>query len=155
MAIEAKQQELDKYRTLVLATLDYLTIIYTKHLGVGSSLSNRNHLKNLAEQHYKKGSIGILRRWFKDLTEMFLSEGGVEYSIYIQENTGYTFHVFERFYKRLEKILEKGKITTTNQYRDVEEYFTNTDEAMNIGFDKHEQLKRILKHYINSHKKSL
>ena len=43
----------------------------------------------------------------------------LKFNGYLKKETGYDVNIFHNYFKRVEKIIEKGKITTNNQFYDV------------------------------------
>ena len=44
----------------------------------------------------------------------------LEFERYLRESTGYDVNIFKAFDARIDKIITKGKITTDNQFYDVQ-----------------------------------
>lgn len=121
LSIDQKQAELLKYRLLVLATIDYyldnkLMQITTDDFNSEAHFTN---LKKQAELYFQKGSLGRLKQWFRDLSEMQLETRDLKFNKYLLDKTGYDIDVFATFFQRIEKIVTKGKITSDNQFYDV------------------------------------
>lgn len=117
-----KQTELKKTRDILMATLDYTIELFDKSeqkLEGFNPIDNLKDLKNQTEEHYQKGRLTKLKHWLRDMTEMPREVGDLTFTIFIKERTGYDFDIFTAFNKRIEKIIEKGKIVTENQFRDV------------------------------------
>lgn len=110
-----KAAELIKYRNLVLATLDY----YIENKIVVESFEYFEYLKLQTVENFKKGRLAKLKQWFHDLTEMQVETVDLKFKKYLQDRTKYQIDIFESFFKRIDKIIEKGKITTDNQFYDV------------------------------------
>src|SRR5688572_18794495 len=129
MTPEEKQKELIKFRDLNMATIEYTIALYAQHPIKGYDPSeNYKTIKSQVEEHFQKGRLTILRQWFRDLTEMFQEEGGIEFSRYIKEKTGYEIDILTKLLGRIDKILDKGKITTDNQFRDIMSLLNNLPE---------------------------
>lgn len=120
--MEDKQAELIKTRDILLATLDYTIELYNKSdqkLEGFNPEGNLKELKAQVEEHFQKGRLTKLKQWLRDFTEMPREVGDLTFTTFIKNRTGYDFDISSPFNKSIEKIIEKGKITTENQYRDV------------------------------------
>src|SRR5688572_247395 len=111
---EEKTAELKKYRDLVLATIDYY--LYNSLMKIKTADFNSDqHYKSLKIQtveHFQKGRLTRLKQWFRDLTEMQVECGDLQFNKYIQEKTNYDIDIFKSYFQRIDKIIEKGKITS-------------------------------------------
>lgn len=118
---DEKQVELQKYRDLVLATLDY----YIDNKGTQiktvdfDSTEHYKGLKIQTEEHFQKGRLTRLKQWFRDLTEMQVETGDLKFNKYLQDKTKYEIDIFKSYFQRVDKVIEKGKITTDNQFYDI------------------------------------
>jgi hypothetical protein len=115
-----KTEELIKYRTLVLATIDYYTgnVPQIKTAGFDSEEYYKS-LKIQAEECFRKGKLTKLKQWFRDLTEIQVETRDLKFNNYLREKTSYDIDIFGAYFTRIEKIIEKGKITTDNQFYDI------------------------------------
>lgn len=119
---EEKKAELKRVRDILLATIDYN--LTTKSKIITSDFNSDEYysnLKNRIEDKFQKGSLATLNQWLRDFTEEPRETHDLEYCRFIKQVTGYSFNIFEVFSKRIEKIIEKKKVSTENQYRDVME----------------------------------
>jgi len=114
-----KLTELEKYRDLNLATLDYLSETMTIATDNFNSSQHYQKLKIEVNESFTKGRLSKLKQWFRDLTEMPRETEDLKFSDFIRERTGHNVNLNERFEKRISKILDQGKIKTVNDYRDV------------------------------------
>jgi hypothetical protein len=117
---EEKKLELKKYRDILLATLDYL-IERSKGANYGEfdPTTHFLKLKEETEESYEKGRLTKLKQWFWDMTEEQRETGDLSFGRYIKERTGYHIDIFGAFQKRIDKIIERKRIKTENEYRDV------------------------------------
>jgi hypothetical protein len=117
-----KQSELIKYRDLVLSTLDYY-IDFIIEMPIKTpdfdSVQHFQGFKMQTEEHFKKGRLSKLKQWFRELTEMPIETGDLKFNEYLKNKTKYDIDIFQSYYKRVDKIIEKGKITSDNQFYDV------------------------------------
>ncbi|HBF20398.1 MAG: hypothetical protein CMI36_12320 [Owenweeksia sp.] len=114
-----KQTELEKYRDLNLATLDYLSETLKIATSDFNSSQHYQKLKIEVNESFTKGRLSKLKQWFRDLTDMPRETEDLKFSDFIKERTGHEVNLHERFEKRISKILDQGKIKTENDYRDV------------------------------------
>ena len=118
---DEKQSELEKYRDLVLATLDYYLENREMRIKTADfdSFEHYKGLKIQTEQQYQKGRLTRLKQWFRDLTEMQVETGDLKFNKYLQDKTKYDIDIFKSYHQRIDKVIEKGKITTDNQFYDI------------------------------------
>lgn len=118
---DEKQAELLKYRSLVLTTIDYY--LDNKEMQIKTvdfdSAQHFQGLKKQAEEHFQKGRLSRLKQWFRDLTEMPIETGDLKFNEYLKNKTKYDIDIFQSHNQRIDKIVEKGKITSDNQFYDV------------------------------------
>lgn len=121
MEINDKEKELNKYRDLVIATIDYY--LENNLLNVKTEdFDSNEHFKNLklvTEENFQNGRLSKLKQHFRDLTEMFVETNDFNFNKYLREKLKYEINIFESFFLRIEKIIDKGKITSDSQFYDV------------------------------------
>ena len=118
---DEKQKELQKYRELVLATIDYLLDNKQIHIRT-EEFDTADHYRILriqVEEHFQKGRLTQLKQWFRDMTEMQVETRDLKFNKYLQDRTKYEIDIFEAFFKRVDKIVSRGKITSDNQFYDI------------------------------------
>lgn len=114
-----KEFELKKYRDLVLATIDY----YIVHLAFNNEMKDEYiRLKTQTEKYYSKRKLTILKNWFKDLTSDFIEDRDFGFNEYLIKTTNYDIDIFESYFKRIEKIIEKDQIKTDSQFYELKNY---------------------------------
>ena len=146
---DEKQAELSKYRDLVLATLDYYfenKIMQIKSAGFDSS-EHYKGLKIQTEKHYQKGRLTRLKQWFRNLTEMQVETGDLKFNKYLQDKTEYDVDIFKSFFERVDKVIEKGKITTDNQFYNINMMVDQLCQTEPVDNEKIGILKRLLTEY--------
>jgi hypothetical protein len=121
LGVEDKRIELKKFRDLVLAAIDYHLDDPSAAFKTDDFNSNLYYesLKEQTLEHYNKGRLTKLKQWFRDLTEMHIETRNLNFSKYLQNKTGYDIDIFEDYFKRVEKIIKKGMITTDKQFFDI------------------------------------
>lgn len=146
---EEKQDELEKYRNLVLATLDYY--IENKVMQIKTAdYDSTEHFKLLklqTEENYQKGRLSRLKQWFRDMTEMQVETGDLKFNNYLQEKTKIDIDIFKSYFQRIDKIIEKGKITTDNQFYDIKILVDQLCQTQPIDTDRIENLNKLLNEY--------
>ena len=146
---DEKKEELVKYRDLVLATLDYY--IENKEIQIKTAdFDSTEHYKGLKTQtaeHYQKGRLTRLKQWFRDLTEMQVETVDLKFNKYLQDKTKYNIDIFKSYFQRVDKIIEKGKITTDNQFYDINLMVDQLCQTEPVDNNKIEILNRLLSEY--------
>lgn len=144
-----KQAELTKYRELLLATLDYC--IENKVMQIKSAdFDSDEHYKGLkiqTEEHYQKGRLTRLKQWFRDLTEMQVETGDLKFNKYLQDKTKYEIDIFKSYFKRIDKVIEKGKITTDNEFYDINLVVDQLCQTEPVDNEKIGILNRLISEY--------
>ena len=119
---EEKQKELKRHRDILIATLDYsIDRFRTANLKFEEydPIAHFEQLKQQTEEYYSKGRLPRLKQWLRDMTEEPRETGDLSFGRYIKEKTGYDIDIFGNFQKRIDKIIERKRIKTENEYRDV------------------------------------
>ena len=118
---EEKQSELIKYRDLVLATLDYYLDFKEMQFKTADFDSSEHYrqLKIQTEEHFQNGRLTRLKQWFRDLTEMQVECRDLKFNQYLKDKTKYEVDIFKSYFQRVDKVIEKSKITTNNQFYDI------------------------------------
>lgn len=144
-----KQAELEKFRDLVLATLDYY--LDNKEMQIKTadfdSVEHYKGLKKQTEEHYQKGRLTKLKQWFRDLTEMQIETVDLKFNKYLQEKTKYDIDIFKSYFQRVDKVIEKGRITTDNQFYDLNIMVDQLCQSEPVDNEKIEKLNRLLRDY--------
>lgn len=146
---EEKSTELVKYRDLILATIDYyidFKIIQFKTDDFNSAEYYRQ-LKIQAEEHFRKGRLTKLKQWFRNLTEIQVECGDLKFNQYLKEKTKYEVDIFEAYFQRIEKVIEKGKITADNQFYEINNLVNQLCQIEPINKVKLDSLNKILADY--------
>ena len=146
---DEKQAELERYRDLVLATLDYY--LDNKGMQVKTAdfdpVEHNNGLKIQTEEHYQKGRLTRLKQWFRDLTELQQETVDLKFNKYLREKTKYDIDIFKSYFQRVDKVIEKGKITTDNQFYDLITMVDQLCQNEPVDNKKIEKLNRLLREY--------
>lgn len=144
-----KQAEILKYRDLVLASIDYFIDHKKMQVKTGDfdSVLHFNELKRQAEEQYQKGKLPKLKQWFRDLAEMPLEEGDIMFGKYLQEKTNYDIDIFAAYFRRVDAVIAKGKITTDNQYYDISAVVDRLCQSELKEMERIEALNKLLAEY--------
>ncbi|WP_313359566.1 hypothetical protein [Empedobacter sp.] len=136
-----KEFELKKYRDLVLATLDY----YIVHLAFNNEMKDEFiRLKIQTEEYYSKRKLTILKNWFKDLTSDFIEDRDFGFNKYLKQTTHYEIDIFESYFKRIKKLVEKGFIKTESQFHELKNYVDYLVQDNNSDKDLIQRINEIL-----------
>jgi DNA-binding SARP family transcriptional activator len=115
-----KTEELAKYHALVLAAIDYdIALCRNAPIQAFNPIPNLEKLKQQAEEHFVKGRLATLKRWYHDLTEGIREGRAFNFNSFVKEHTGYTIDIFKVHFNKVESLVAKGRITTDNQFYDV------------------------------------
>jgi len=146
---DEKQAELTKYRDLVLATLDYYLDNKVMQIKADDfdSTEHYNGLKKQTEEHYQKGRLTRLKQWFRDLTEMQIETGDLKFNKYLEDKTKYDIDIFKSYFQRIDKVIDKGKITTDNQFYDINMMVDQLCQTEPVDNKRIEILNRLLSEY--------
>jgi hypothetical protein len=143
-----KDAELRKYRDLVIATIDYLNNNLMKiETSDFDSDEHYRKLKTQTEEHFRKGRLTKLKQWFRDLTEPQIECVDLKFNRYLNEKTNYSIDIFQSYFDRLDKVIEKGKITTDNQFYDLNIMLDQLCQIEPINKEKIEKLNKLLAVY--------
>lgn len=145
--MDNKQAELKRTRDILVATLDYMIDSFNKHPPKFDGFNQAAHFEKLKpefEELYNKGSLTKLKQWLRDITEIPRETGDLKFTSFIKQRTGYDFNIFEAFYKRIDNIIAKEKITTKNQYREVTSMVDYLCQANPVDDKKIEVLNNLL-----------
>ncbi len=104
-------------------------------------------LKTQTTEHFQKGRLTRLKQWFRDLTEMQVEIGDLKFNKYLQEKTNYDIDIFKSYFQHVDKIIEKGKITTDNQFYAINIMVDQLCQTEPVDNEKIEILNRLLSEY--------
>ena len=146
---DEKQSELEKYRALGLATIDYYLDNKEFHFKTEDfdSVEHYKGLKALTEENFQKGRLTRLKQWFRDLTEMQVEAGDLKFNKYLQDRTKYDIDIFKSYFQRVEKVIERGKITTDDQFYNINAMVDQLCQTEPIDKEKIELLNSLLSEY--------
>lgn len=104
-------------------------------------------LKKQALEHFDKGRLSRLKKWFRDLTEMQVETRDFKFNQYLNEKTGYDIDIFQSYNLRVDKTIEKGRITTDNQFYDINMMVDQLSQIEPMDTQKIEKLNKLLLDY--------
>lgn len=150
-----KTAELTKYHALLQATLDYHIDNPSMQVKTADfdSVAYFKSLKLQTEENFKKGRLTMLKNWFRDMTEMPLETGDLKFNQYLRDKTGYEVDIFESYFKRVDKIIAKGKITTDRQFYDLNQMVGKLCQVQPADTQKIDTLNKLLAAYESRKKK--
>ena len=116
------QAELDKYKDIIFATIDYSIEKETPHLKLSQLEYSKNFhrlWKEQAETQYQTKDLGKLKKSMDTLTLAYKIARDVDFVKYIKEKTGQDFDLFGNIYERIDKIIARKKIANRKERNDV------------------------------------
>ena len=146
---QTNKAELKKYHDLVIATLDYYLDHSIMHIKT-DDFDSQEHFKackSVATKDFNKGNLTNLKQWFRDLTEMFIETKDLKFNTYLQQKTGYDIDILKSYFKRIDKITTKGKITTDNQFYEISSFVNKLSQTEPVDKEKIELLNKLLLNY--------
>ena len=149
--INISDEELLKMFDLITAVFD-LQIEACKKENLGQEIiEHTQELKAQAEVLYLQKNQKKLKQWFYDTVEEAVIEAP-EVGLILERKTGYKIEILEKFHKRIEKLLEKGRITTLKQYAEVNLLINNLCQTNPIDTPMIEKLNKLLSTYTLAHR---
>lgn len=122
MTPEQKKLELQRYRSILLATLDYLekhlgsSILYDQYDPVAEYYQQQ---KIKTEKYFKHRKLDRLHQQFATLTKGLQNRVDLKFPSYIKEKTGYDIDIFEDRRKRVDTIIGQNEIRGEKELNDV------------------------------------
>jgi hypothetical protein len=122
MTREQKQKELQRHRTILLATLDYLE----QHFGGSFVVDELDFIaeyyqqqKLQTEKYFKQRRLDRLQQQLARLTKGLQSGNGLDFTLYIKEKTGYDIDIFEDLKNRVAAVVAQNDIRSQNELSDI------------------------------------
>jgi hypothetical protein len=116
MVPEKYTAELEKYKDILLATIDYELEKAGDHLKSDQVYLSQ---KKFIETNYQQEGLQKLKKRLQHSTDLLKQLGDLNYNRYIKEKTGHDFDIFENIQERINKIFVKNKISNRNEMRDA------------------------------------
>ena len=122
MTREQKQTELQRHRTILLATLDYLE----QHFGGSFVVDEVDFIaeyyqqqKLQTEKYFKQRRLDRLQQQLARLIKGLQSGKGLDFTLYIKEKSGYDIDIFEDLKKRVAAIIAQNEIRSQKELSDI------------------------------------
>jgi hypothetical protein len=152
LTTEEKAAELEKYHCLLQATIDYhleiAPLILTNEAGhTFDPGDNYRLLKLQCENHFQKRRLTMLKRWFSNMMEPFVENSDLQFSNYLRSKTGYDIDILAAFRLRVDKIVAKGKITTDNQFYEINTMVNDLWQSQPVAKQRIDTLNKLLIDY--------
>lgn len=156
MTAQEKQSELQRYKDILLATLDYLI----EQLPTNDNYDELSHVEEYyrqqklqIEKYYTQRRLDRLQQRLASLTKGLQNSTHLNFANYIKEKTSYNIDIFESLKKRIEIIIKQKEIRSKKEFNDVSVmYFFYQDTATEP--DKAEILKSLVIDYSNKKKRN-
>ncbi|RDC54392.1 hypothetical protein DU508_21980 [Pedobacter chinensis] len=138
MTFKEKPEELDKYRHIIIVTLDYLIENYTGFLVFDDYDAGKEYYlqeKNQVEKYYEQRRLDRIKSKLAKLTQNLYFRRDINYQNHIKEQTGYSIDLYDDLHLKINQIIQKGKISDADEFRDV--HFMNQirEKEANKSFD--------------------
>jgi hypothetical protein len=78
---------------------------------------------------------------------MQVETSDLKFNKYLQDKTGYDVDIFKSYFRRVDKVIAKGKITTDNQFYDINIMVDQLCQTEPIDKEKIETLNKLLGDY--------
>ena len=151
----SKDEELKKYRALVLAAVDYQIELLQSQPIHGFDIAPEFEKDKLqAEEHFSKARPPILKNCYRDIAEGIREQRQFKFNLFVKERTGYTIDIFKEHFERAEKVIAKGKITSDNQYYDINSMIDYLIQLEPVDKEKINTLNNLLLAYEQKKRKS-
>ena len=142
MTPEQKQAELERHRTILLATLDYLE----QHLGGGFIYDKYDLVteyyqqqKIQTEKYFKQRRLNRLQQRLASLTKGLQNRDALAFTAYIKEKTGYDIDIFEDLRKRVVVIVAQNEIRSQKELNEIGTMLHHFHEAS----EKEEEVQKL------------
>jgi hypothetical protein len=122
LTTEQKQSELQRYRIILLATLDYLqerlggSIVFDEY---DPATEYYQQQKIQTEKYFKQRRLDRLQQRLASLTKGLQNRADLNFASYIKEKTGYDIDIFEDLRKRVVAIVAQNEIRSQSELNDI------------------------------------
>lgn len=124
-----KDNELDKYRDIITAGIDYMIKCYSsapvethdrKLVNFAEELGSYfSDLKSYVVLLHRKNRLTSLKKVFRDISEPTIASNDMNYQTFIENETGYKIDLFNKLLSKIDTFINTGKINTDTQYRNI------------------------------------
>lgn len=117
-----KTSELEKFRNILLATLDYLddkfgeSIVYDDFSPIAEYYQQE---RRQTEKYFKERRLDRLEQKFETLKQSLINRVEIEFSDYLRSTTGYEIDIFEELKNSIELILSQNEIGNQQELMDI------------------------------------
>jgi hypothetical protein len=119
---EEKQTELNKYRNLVFATIDYFLERYftdVKPDELAAIVGYYKQQKLQIEKYYTQRRLDRLQQRFRVLIKVIQNRVDLDFATYIKEKAGCDVDIFDELRNRTEIIIKQKEIRNQKELNDV------------------------------------
>lgn len=122
MTPEQKQSELQRYKAILLATLNYLeerfggSIVFDQY---DPTIEYYRQQKIQTEKYFKQRRLDTLQQQLTNLTKGLQSRADLNFASYIKEKTGYEIDIFKNLQKCIGAIVAQNEIRSQKELVDV------------------------------------
>ena len=119
-----KQAELEKNKSIIDATLDFLLLHYTGVVIYDDEDSDKRHFKSQqaqAEKHFSTNNLTALENQLDKLIKrlQYQPRPDLDFKSYVKERAGYDLDIFAEQRKSFNDVLAKGRIDTEKECNNV------------------------------------
>jgi hypothetical protein len=122
LAVTNNILELEKYKALLLATIDYelerVPSVY-KADELALVQDNFSKMKEKIEKYYVADGLTKLKKSLQQFTVPLMQLGDLAFSPYIKSKTGYYVDLFANITERLQRITDRNAIKNRQELKDV------------------------------------
>lgn len=114
--------ELEKYKAILLATIDYeVERVSSTHKPDELALVQYDFskMKEGIEMHYVTDGLTKLKRDLQQFTTLLMQLGDLAFNQYINAKTGYDVDLFTNISERIQKIIDRKAIKNRQELKDV------------------------------------
>ena len=105
------QEQLDYYKKLIDATIDYSIETFELH-----DNPDFETFRQETSDYYNQGNLEVLMQWFDDLIEPMLDNTDLEFIDYLKEVTGFDVNIYEKLEAEVDELLKQKEIKTGDEY---------------------------------------
>ena len=151
MTTEEKNSELQRYRDILLATIDYLLDRFggsfvVDQLDMTAEFYTQQKAQTL--KNYKQRRLDRLQQRLKSLTKALQNEVDLNFATHIKEKTGFELDLFEDLKKRVDHILTLNEIRSEQELYDISTWLRYRQQESADG-EVVDKLKVLLSNYHN------
>jgi hypothetical protein len=146
---------------LITAVLDYnidykirpMIDIYDGSTMLKDPKIHWNLLKDLAFDYWAQNKLDKLKEMFASVTQDYISNLDFVFREYLSKSTEYKIDILKNYFRRMDKIIEKGEISTQLQCWAAAN-FIRALKLQGINDTRNKKLERLVKKYYSKRDKS-